>query len=152
MKKEDWKNDTSWQWQWHFRRVVFFNPLFFKMSKCFLPYLIYMIHPLCVISFCSFFCVEFVEFVFYHFQVPNQKFTSSSQDLVTKKWPSMEQSCYVPCFSIMTNLLMDDWSSNVTHFLLLDNFVEFVLYVDLFWELLVEYDVVELISNFKTFM
>ena len=26
----------------------------FKMSKCFLPYLIYMIHPLCVISFCSF--------------------------------------------------------------------------------------------------
>ena len=32
-----------------------------------------MIHPLCVISFCSFFCVEFVEFVFYHFQVPNQK-------------------------------------------------------------------------------
>ena len=45
----------------------------------------------------------------------------------------------------MTNLLMDDWSSNVTHFLLLDNFVEFVLYVDLFWELLVEYDVVELI-------
>ena len=39
-----------------------------------------------------------------------------------------------------------DESSNVTHFLLLDNFVEFVLYVDLFWEL------VELISNFKTFM
>ena len=92
------------------------------MSKCFLPYLIYMIHPLCVISFCSFFCVEFVEFVSCHFQVPNQKFTSSSQDLVTKKWPSMEQSCYVPCFSIMTNLLMDDWSSNITHFLLLDNF------------------------------
>ena len=26
----------------------------FKMSKCFLPYLIYMIHPWCVISFCSF--------------------------------------------------------------------------------------------------
>ena len=60
----------------------------FKMNKCFLPYLIYMIHPWCVISFCSF---------------------SSSHKLK-------------PCFSIMTNLLMDDWSSNVTHFLLLDNF------------------------------
>ena len=28
MKKEDWKNDTSWQWQWHFRRVIF-SILFF---------------------------------------------------------------------------------------------------------------------------
>ena len=36
-------------------KYYFYYNNIFKMSKCFLPYLIYMIHPLCVISFCSFF-------------------------------------------------------------------------------------------------
>ena len=35
-------------------KYYFYYNNIFKMSKCFLPYLIYMIHPWCVISFCSF--------------------------------------------------------------------------------------------------
>ena len=55
-------------------KYYFYYNNIFKMSKCFLPYLIYMIHPLCVISFCSFFFSSSLFSTTSKFQIKNYIF------------------------------------------------------------------------------
>ena len=77
----------------------------FKMSKCFFPYLIYMIHPLCVISFCSYAALFWyiiqvqtlnrqIKFKFFRLFIMFFTFTTTKKNLMTVRRSNIE-ICFV---------------------------------------------------------